>query len=148
MLEPKFFLAGRAVFTIEVGPDYLSSHDCKPHYTYRITYKAANGQWPEKWFIKYLGGPDNTKDYFYLGEVNLQTGAVRLTSKSCVGADSYQYKMANRVLQAIFRGDGSRIIESGWDVHHEGKCCRCGRALTVPESIESGIGPECAKKVA
>lgn len=32
--------------------------------------------------------------------------------------------------------------------YHEGCCLRCGRALTVPESILSGIGPECAKKVA
>ena len=29
-------------------------------------------------------------------------------------------------------------------VWHEGTCCRCGRPLTVPESIESGIGPVCA----
>jgi hypothetical protein len=36
--------------------------------------------------------------------------------------------------------DGS--VELG---HHEGKCGRCGRLLTVPSSIESGIGPECSK---
>jgi hypothetical protein len=30
---------------------------------------------------------------------------------------------------------------------HEGKCCRCGRKLTVPASIASGIGPECATKI-
>ena len=29
------------------------------------------------------------------------------------------------------------------EVWHEGRCGRCGRALTVPESIERGIGPEC-----
>lgn len=29
---------------------------------------------------------------------------------------------------------------------HEGQCGRCGRELTVPESIKSGIGPECAKR--
>jgi hypothetical protein len=29
-------------------------------------------------------------------------------------------------------------------VWHEGRCGRCGRKLTVPESIESGFGPECA----
>ncbi|MGQ4872128.1 MAG: DUF6011 domain-containing protein, partial [Candidatus Thorarchaeota archaeon] len=26
-------------------------------------------------------------------------------------------------------------------IWHEGKCGRCGRRLTVPESIESGYGP-------
>lgn len=30
---------------------------------------------------------------------------------------------------------------------HEGVCGRCGRRLTVPESIETGFGPECRKSV-
>ena len=34
----------------------------------------------------------------------------------------------------------------GFEFWHEGKCGRCGRKLTVPESIEAGIGPECAGK--
>ena len=32
------------------------------------------------------------------------------------------------------------------EIFHEGRCCACGRKLTTPESILSGIGPECAKK--
>lgn len=28
-----------------------------------------------------------------------------------------------------------------------GSCCRCGRRLDVPESVEAGIGPVCAGKV-
>lgn len=32
------------------------------------------------------------------------------------------------------------------EVWHEGRCGRCGRKLTVPESIETGIGPDCAKR--
>lgn len=31
--------------------------------------------------------------------------------------------------------------------YHEGCCLRCARALTVPESILSGLGPECAKRM-
>jgi hypothetical protein len=30
------------------------------------------------------------------------------------------------------------------EFHHCGFCCRCGRTLTDPASIESGIGPICA----
>ena len=30
------------------------------------------------------------------------------------------------------------------EVWHEGSCGRCGRKLTVPESIENGLGPVCA----
>ncbi len=31
------------------------------------------------------------------------------------------------------------------EIWHEGSCLRCGRALTVPESIKSGYGPICAE---
>ena len=39
-------------------------------------------------------------------------------------------------------------LPEGYEARHEGRCARCGRALTVPESIDSGFGPECARKVA
>jgi hypothetical protein len=29
--------------------------------------------------------------------------------------------------------------------HHQGRCGRCGRKLNHPNSIASGLGPECAK---
>lgn len=29
------------------------------------------------------------------------------------------------------------------EVWHEGKCGKCGRVLTAPESLASGFGPEC-----
>ena len=28
----------------------------------------------------------------------------------------------------------------------ENRCCRCGKALTVPASVHKGMGPECARK--
>lgn len=43
-----------------------------------------------------------------------------------------------------------RFLSSGRDFPetfqfwHEGRCARCGRRLTVPESIATGWGPECA----
>jgi hypothetical protein len=30
------------------------------------------------------------------------------------------------------------------EVMHVGKCCKCRRLLTTPESIQRGIGPECS----
>jgi hypothetical protein len=33
------------------------------------------------------------------------------------------------------------------EIWHEGRCGRCSRKLTVPESLKSGFGPECAGKV-
>ncbi|HHH30982.1 MAG TPA: hypothetical protein ENK57_21920 [Polyangiaceae bacterium] len=34
----------------------------------------------------------------------------------------------------------------GVEVWHEGRCGACNRPLRVPESIETGLGPICAKK--
>lgn len=39
-----------------------------------------------------------------------------------------------------------RLAAAGFRVLVAGVCRRCNRKLTVPESIESGIGPECAAK--
>jgi hypothetical protein len=33
------------------------------------------------------------------------------------------------------------------EVWHEGFCGKCGKRLTVPNSIEIGIGPDCIKKL-
>ena len=33
------------------------------------------------------------------------------------------------------------------EIWHEGKCGKCGRPLTVPSSIENGLGPSCLKKL-
>lgn len=40
-----------------------------------------------------------------------------------------------------FGEDVPKIVE----VWHEGGCCRCAHKLTVPASIEMGMGPDCAE---
>jgi hypothetical protein len=30
---------------------------------------------------------------------------------------------------------------------HEGRCGKCGRKLTTPESVTAGFGPECIKTI-
>ena len=32
------------------------------------------------------------------------------------------------------------------EVWHEGRCGRCSRVLTVPESLQTGLGPVCASR--
>ena len=66
-----------------------------------------------------------------------------LTAKSRVKADAFSFRLLNRVLARIW-DDGLGAVEAaGYKVHHEGKCGRCGRKLTTPESCLRGIGPEC-----
>lgn len=136
MIDQSFILAGRAVFTV--------SSPKGGRYTYKVSLKAAEGRYPDTWFCKLLTGPDNTSDFTYMGILDRSTMAVRLTAKSAYGADSTPVKVLVWALAKIQTGSA---LPAGYEIHHEGKCGRCGRALTVPESIVRGIGPECYGKM-
>ena len=45
-------------------------------------------------------------------------------------------------------GASPELVLSRADVYHSGTCSRCGRVLTTPESIRSGLGPVCAELAA
>jgi hypothetical protein len=47
------------------------------------------------------------------------------------------------VLRRYLKNDLPNIVE----VHHNGHCARCGRMLTVPESLYTGFGPDCAQQI-
>lgn len=147
MIDFAFATAGRAVFTIELPASYVEKHDAATHYTYRVSRRDAQGNYPVTYFVSLLTGPDNTADYRYLGILDVDTGAIRRTAKSCAGPDAVSFILADRLMQRLRKGEGDAVKAAGFDVHHEGCCGRCGRALTVPESVESGIGPECARRM-
>lgn len=128
MITKEFVLAGKAIFTIE-NPE-------GKHYTFKIVRKDANAQYRINWFVNLLTGPDNTSNYTYIGTLNPITG--HLNAKN----DSTPIRVAKWTLQIIY---GHKQLPPGYKIHHEGKCCRCGRTLTTPQSCETGIGPECAK---
>ncbi len=144
MIDAAFIQAGKAIFTIEI-PEAHRPTSSAGHYTFKVTSKPDRIN-PEKKirFLNMLTGPDNTADYTYLGLLK-DSGKVQLTRASKMTEDSYPVKLANRVLTRVMSGDTAAITEAGFDVHHEGRCCRCGRPLTTPESIKRGIGPECAE---
>lgn len=146
-IEREFVLAGDAIFTIEVGSRGHSDEPRAPHYTYRVQRVEANDRYPESFFVKLLCGPDNTSDYKYLGKLDPFTSETKATAKSCRAADSFELRLLNKVLARVWSGDHAAYEAHGYRTHHEGRCGRCGRTLTVPSSVESGIGPECRKKM-
>lgn len=135
-----FILAGDAIFTVEC-PDAT-------HRTYRVQLTEKNDRWPAAYFVKLLTGPDNTSDYSYLGKLDDYTGQVKVTARSAFDQDSFPVRLLNRVLARVWGDDHAAYEQHGYKTHHEGRCGRCGRKLTVPESVTSGIGPECAKMLA
>lgn len=139
-ISKEFVLAGDATFTVEL-PD-------ETHKTYRVQHVEGNDRWPESYFAKLLTGPDNTKSYTYMGKLEPVAGVVNTTAKSASFEGSLALRLLNRILARVWANDHSAYEEHGYRTHHEGMCGRCGRKLTVPASIESGIGPECAKIMA
>jgi hypothetical protein len=135
-LTRSWITAGKAVFTI--------SNPTGDHYTYRVLREEANGHYPEKYFVGLLTGPFNERDYTYLGILRPGSGEVVLTAKSHYTADTVPVRVLRWALARVWK---RQPLPEGYRLHHEGRCGRCGRALTVPESIDSGYGPECIKMV-
>lgn len=123
----RFVKAGRAVFTVR--NDQTGN---------RLTFKVNKCDGKDLWFVSVLSGPDNERYYGYLG--CLFGDEFRRTAKSRIGEDA----LSCRAFRWL-----SGLLQSGKDlpdhvhVYHEGRCGRCGRRLTVPQSIEQGFGPEC-----
>ena len=132
----RFLTAGRAVFTI-------TSKKTGTRFTYRVSRpKGADEGCP--FFVGVLAGPNNQDDYMYLGFIPVadRPRAMRAGKKGRPNADSY--RALQWVLWALDKGEG---IPEQLELRHAGRCGRCGRELTVPESIDSGFGPECITKV-
>ena len=138
-----FVTSGRALFTLRnaANGNRVTFKVTAPKVD-RATGERVAPEAAQVRFVSVLTGTDNTSDYSYLGTV-FADGTYRRTAKSKIGPDATSAVAAQWFFDRIKAG---KPMPSALEVWHEGACCRCGRTLTVPESIESGIGPECAKK--
>jgi len=127
-----FMLAGKSFFT-------LRSTKTGTRYTYRVMQAERGG-----WFVSLLNGPDNWNNYQYIGFIGQQDRKFRTTGKSTLPATAEPVRAFAWTFGRLVAG---QLID-GCEVWHAGKCGRCGRKLTVPESIATGLGPECAGKAA
>lgn len=135
----RFALAGAAIFTI-------SSAKTGARYTYRVTAPRDQDE-SSKRFVGLLTGPDNGADYTYLGTMDdVRNPDFRLTKKSRMSDDSAPVRAFRFVCQRVFAHPDAPLPD-GLEIRHEGRCGKCNRKLTVPESIDRGIGPECAARM-
>lgn len=127
-----FALAGRARLT-------LVSERTGQRFTYQVKGKKDDGgNLTGFYFVSVLTGPQNTSDYTYLGYV--RDGSFVHDRMYRVGPDAPSRKAFAWFWDRLNKGRELAECEC-W---HEGRCGRCGRVLTVPESIKTGIGPKCA----
>ena len=128
-----FALAGRAVLTIKS----VKSGD---HMTFKVS--AAKRPGTVTHFVSLrTHGPDG--NFVYLGTINAQRAfSVGRPGKTPFTNSDIPTKVFRFVMLHLANGE----MPTGAEIWHEGTCGRCGRALTVPSSIASGLGPECASK--
>jgi len=124
----KFIVAGKAIFTVE---NTITGK--------RFTYKVKKHDEKDLWFVSVLDGPDNYVNYAYIGII--QDGTFELTRRSRVKETAQSFRVFKWL--HFYLIDADRELPTNILVHHAGKCGRCGRLLTVPQSIEWGFGPEC-----
>jgi hypothetical protein len=136
-----FIFAGHAIFT-------LRSLKTGMRFTYRVKVKkedvdreyslAANDI---TYFVSVLRGPDNPDHFSYAGVLR-RPGRFWITQASRVKRSSGSVKALLWFLDALTHE--RPVLGPQLEVWHEGRCGRCGRRLTVPESIERGLGADCA----
>ena len=109
----------------------------------RFTYRIRQKKGADFWFVSVLSGSDNTGDYRYLG--CLPNGGRFCPAKAGKGVAAKA--TSSRAFAYVWGNRRAPWLGQHIEVWHEGKCCRCGRKLTVPTSIATGLGPHCAAHV-
>jgi hypothetical protein len=132
----EFILGGKAFFTIV-------SERTQVRYTYRVVARKSSGAAGTIHFVSVLRGADNEKDYAYMGCI-LNGQRFVLTEKSQISQSAPSYIAFAWLFDRLV---ANKKLPDGVKFYHCGKCARCGRKLTVPSSLETGFGPECAGKV-
>jgi hypothetical protein len=115
----------------------------------RNTMNAArNTRVPCIW-VSVLNGSDNETNYAFIGTIfpDRSTSEIRVSPKSRVSPDADSAKAVSWLLRQVYLGTNDEALFGRASIWHEGSCGRCGRTLTVPESVSSGFGPECIKFV-
>lgn len=128
-----FLLAGNARFT-------LVSKRTATRFSYRI--RASEDK--RVFFVGVLTGTNNEAHYAYLGTIRPAHLEYTWGHKSKIAASAPSSNGFAWFWDHVRAGRLPATVE----VWHEGRCGRCGRTLTVPQSIERGIGPDCAQQMA
>ena len=122
-----FILAGNATVT------FLNTQSKN-----RFTFKVSKPKDSDIHFVSVLTGPDT---YTFLGSIF--NNNLKHSKKSSISESAQSFQVFKFVFERLKTKNLPEVIE----IYHEGKCGRCGRQLTVPDSIVSGFGPECVKKI-
>ena len=131
-----FILAGRAILTM-VGK--------ASRFTFKVRRADPSERYPnpQLYFVSVMTGTDNETSYSYIGTLDPRSGEVRQTRNSKVPAEHPAVQAATWAFPKVFQTG----TLPGGQLMHAGRCGRCGRLLTDPDSIRTGFGPECRDRL-
>lgn len=148
---PVFVLAGEATITVDNGAGQ--------HYTFHIYKSKPAPQYPNPgYFAKVLTGPNNAPgdgDYTYLGIVKVDPDRpldvdpkVQLTGRSRYKDGDLPVVVLRWALRVVWQqAQGKYTLPEPFSIRHMGRCGRCKHPLTTPESLDTGLGPDCAAEL-
>jgi len=132
-----YITAGKAIVTI-------LNTTTEGRHTYKIVAPGKTAQErsdAEICFVSVLTGPENTNDYTYIGVLVRSIGRFVTTKGSRLSVNDVRVKGIAWLTRNL--NDLSRF--ENVEIRHHNHCGACSRLLTVPESIDTGLGPVCSK---
>ena len=127
----KFVFGGNSTFTVV-------NTDTKKHFTFKVKQPKNNN---EIFFVSVMNGSDNNSNYAFIGTYFNNGNSFRHGKKSSIGKDTQSAKVISWFFNKFINNEEKYPTVQ---VYHEGKCGKCGRKLTTPESVKSGLGPVCS----
>ena len=122
----KFMFAGNSKFT-------TINTETDNKFTYHI--KIAKDS--NLYFVIVL----KNAQYTFIGTI--LEGEYKHGKKSKIENDDQSVLVIKHLVKHLVKNNLQECVE----IWHQGTCGKCGRPLTVPASIDYGIGPECMKKL-
>lgn len=130
-----FLLAGKCEFTMVSGKTGIS-------FSYKLSKKESKLETTD--YIYFLNIMEN-KQSKYAGIIFFDAKdnkfVFRKGKKGQLDNSDVKIKSILYVLNNLFNENYGLNVK----IYHIGRCGRCGKKLTTPESILTGLGPECSK---
>lgn len=144
----KYILGGNALFTVVFG-------ELVGRRTFRVKSgkKDRNSNWSTGnqdrsiyWVSLKIAPGNGFDDFITIGRLQQDINGEYLFQPKLDSNGRGHF--AGVLFQSLWKPleNGARV-HPGYEFYHASSCCVCGRTLTVPSSIQSGIGPECEGKM-
>lgn len=129
-----FMTAGRATFTIQ-------SNKTQAYFTYTLKRLKNKGEYSSDGSAYFCSVQSGGKDV-YAGLVTERETIYKFVrgKKGTMEADEPRIAGLLKVLNLLAQ---NKTIPA--KIYHTGICGRCGRRLSTPDSLKTGLGPECIK---